>query len=293
MDLRMPVMNGVESTRKIMADSPCAILVVAAGVETNYTQVYEAMGAGALDAVNTPVLGPRGDVAGDHALLVKIDMIGKLVALRSGPLRRSPRATREMRDTAVPPLVAIGASTGGPQALADILSTLPGDLPAAIVIVQHVDAEFAAGLATWLRDRSKFPTEVAREGRTPEPGLALVAATDDHLILGPDRRLGYTPNPRRYPYRPSVDVFFRSAVQHWRRPSVAVLLTGMGKDGAAGLLELRNAGWTTIAQDAATSVVYGMPKAAAEMGAAEKVLPIGRIGRVINEAVRVTQRVKQ
>ena len=287
MDLRMPVMDGVECTRRIMAESPCAILVVTAVVADAYEQVYDAMGAGALDAVNTPVLGAGGDVDGGLALLHKLETIGKLVGRGHG--RPSPPSlARSARDTAgspLPPLVAIGASTGGPQALADLLTGLPADLPAAIVIVQHVDPDFAAGLATWLRERSRFPTELAIAGRRPQAGLALVAASNDHLILNERQRLAYTPVPRRYPYRPSVDVFFHSAAQHWPRRSVAAILTGMGKDGAAGMLALREAGWTTIAQDEATCVVYGMPRAAAELGAATRVLPIGSIARAIIEAV--------
>jgi two-component system response regulator WspF len=286
MDLRMPVMDGVECTRRIMAESPCAIIVVAAGVEANFAQVYEAMGAGALDAVNTPVLGPRGDLAGVGALLLKIETVAKLVGQRSGrPRPRLTRPPRDGSDPSLPPLVAIGASTGGPQALADVLSALPPDLPAAIVIIQHVDPEFAIGLASWLKDRSRFATENAADGRRPEASIALVAASTDHLVLGPDLRLRYTPLPRKTPYRPSVDVFFGSAAQHWTRRSIAVLLTGMGRDGAAGMLTLREAGWTTIAQDQASSVVYGMPKAAAELGAAERVLPLSRIARAIIDAV--------
>jgi two-component system response regulator WspF len=285
MDLRMPVMNGVECTRRIMAETPCAILVVAAGVDDNFSQVYEAMGAGALDAVNTPVLGRRGELQGDTALISKVETMGKLVGLRAHRPKKLSRPSRDTHNAAVPPLVAIGASTGGPQALADILAALPTDLPAAIVIVQHVNAEFAEGLAHWLKDRSRFPTEVAVAGRHPEAGLALVAASDDHLIVMPDLSLSYTPNPKRYAYRPSVDVFFHSALEHWPRPSLGVLLTGMGKDGAAGLLALREGGWKTIAQDELTSVVYGMPKAAAEMGAAERVLALPRIPRAIVEHV--------
>jgi len=285
MDLRMPVMDGVASTRTIMAESPCAILVVAAGVDENFAQVYEAMGAGALDAVNTPVLGPRGDLDGDRALLAKIETIGKLVGLRA----KAPMAKRERpgptRNPALPPMIAIGASTGGPQALSEVLAQLPRDLHAAVVIVQHVDAEFAPGLTSWLRDRSGFPTEIATTGRRPEADLALVAASNDHLVLGPDQRLAYTPLPRRHPFRPSVDVFFQSAAVHWPRPSVGVVLTGMGKDGAAGLLALRDVHWQTIAQDQASSVVYGMPKAAADLGAAKRILPLDKIGGAIVEAL--------
>ena len=287
MDLRMPVMGGVECTRRIMAEAPFAILVVTATVSGHFEQVYDAMGAGALDAVNTPVLGPKGDLQGDHALLDKLATIAKLVAARPPvgrprPPTSPPVATRH----AVPPMVAIGASTGGPQALADLLGELPRDLGAAIVIIQHVDADFAIGLASWLKDKSGFPTEVAVAGGTPKAGVALIAATNDHLILEADRRLAYTAHPRKYPYRPSVDVFFHSAALHWPRPSVAAVLTGMGRDGAAGLLALREARWRTIAQDEATSVVYGMPKAAAELEAAMEVLPLPKIARAIAHGLR-------
>jgi two-component system, chemotaxis family, response regulator WspF len=287
MDLRMPVMGGVECTRRIMADAPCAILVVTATVSGHFEAVYDAMGAGALDAVNTPVLGPKGDFEGDNAFLEKLETIAKLVAARPPASRSRISQTMSVpteRRTA-PPLIAIGASTGGPQALADVLAGMPNDLAAAIVIVQHVDAEFAKGLASWLKDKSGFPTEVALPGRTPQAGLALIAATNDHLVMDPDRRLGYTAHPRKYAYRPSVDVFFHSAAQHWPRASVGVVLTGMGRDGAAGLLALRQAGWATIAQDEETSVVYGMPKAAAEMDAASQVLPLPRIPRAILDAI--------
>jgi len=290
-DLRMPRMDGVACTRRIMTESPCAILIVAAGVEDSFAAVYEAMGAGALDAVNTPVLGPRGSLDGDRALLAKIETIGKLVGLRAGPVRpRAPRTARETSNPGLPVMVAIGASTGGPQAIAEILAELPRDLGAAIVIVQHVDAEFARGLASWLRDRAGYPTEVAVEGRAPETDLALVACSNDHLVLGDDLKLHYTAQPRRYPYRPSVDVFFQSAAQRWTRPSVAAVLTGMGKDGAAGLLALREQHWSTIAQDQASSVVWGMPRAAAELGAAGEVLPLRAIARSIARHVAHARR---
>ena len=178
-------------------------------------------------------------------------------------------------------MVAIGASTGGPQALAEVLSSLPAGLRAPVVIVQHVDVDFAAGLASWLGERSQLTVEVARPGSMLRPGVVLLAATNDHLVMTSRQTLDYTPHPRKLVHRPSVDVFFRTLAEHWRRPSVAVVLTGMGKDGADGLLALRHAGWLTLAQDRATSVVYGMPKAAAEAGAAARILPITQIGPAI------------
>ena len=185
-----------------------------------------------------------------------------------------------------PPLVAIGASTGGPKALADLLSGLPADLGAALVIVQHVDAQFARGLASWLNSQTPLNVDVAREGMKPAANTVLVASTDDHLVLGEDLALHYTPDPRDYPYRPSINAFFLSLVCHWPRRDVAVLLTGMGRDGAEGLASLRQAGWHTIAQDKKTSVVYGMPAAAVELNAAVEILPIGGIATAVRRKIR-------
>lgn len=281
MDLIMPVMDGVEATRRIMKDAPCAILVVTATVSGNTSLVFEAMGHGALDAVNTPVLGASGKLEGGEALLAKIATIGKLIGKTPGLRhRRSVPVERTLAEE-VPPLVVIGASTGGPKALADVLSRLPSGFGASIVIVQHVDVQFAPGMAAWLNDQTSLTVRTASEGCRPEVGTALLAGTNDHLILTPGRTLSYSPEPVDFPYRPSVDVFFKSVAAHWPRKGGAALLTGMGRDGAEGLLALRRAGWHTLAQDEASSVVYGMPKAAAEMGAANQILPIQEVAHVL------------
>ena len=283
MDLSMPVMDGVESTRRIMSESPCAILVVTATVDGRFTEVFDAMGAGALDAVNTPDLRRDGEAGGGAALLDKLARVALLV-VKGAPEGAEPAIGRRGGASALsrlPPMVAIGASTGGPQALAEVLSSLPASFAAPVVIVQHVDVDFAPGLASWLGERSALPVEVARAGGTLRPGVVLLAATNDHLILTSRQTLDYTPHPRKLVHRPSLDVFFRSLVENWRRPSVAAVLTGMGRDGADGLLALRHAGWYTVAQDRATSVVFGMPRAAADAGAAARVLPIKEIGPAI------------
>jgi two-component system, chemotaxis family, response regulator WspF len=279
MDLRMPVMDGVESTRKIMAQAPCPILVVTSSVDGNVAQVYDAMGAGALDAVNTPVLGAGSELSGARMLLEKIDLIGRL----QGIARPRQRSTQVPPIGVVVPLIVIGASTGGPEALSQVLGNMPADLNAAVVIVQHVNAEFAAGLAEWLSSRTGFATRPIAEGDVPKPGRALLAATDDHLILDEDRTLRYTPHPRRINFRPSVDVFFESVAENWPRPTAAALLTGMGADGAKGLLALKKAGWHTIAQDEITSIVYGMPRAAVQLGAVTEQLGLGAIGQRLTQ----------
>lgn len=279
MDLIMPVMDGVEATRRIMAATPCAILVVTVSVGANAWRVFEAMGHGALDAVDTPALGTGNPRESAAPLLAKIEILGKLAAERASggtpaPFEAPPGTPASARSTR---LIALGASAGGPAAVAKVLSGLPANLPAAVVIVQHVDEQFAAGMAEWLAHDSKLPVRVACAGETPVPGVALLAGTNDHLTLLAGGKLGYTAHPKEYVYRPSVDVFFQSVTRHWHGEAVGVLLTGMGRDGAVGLRALRNQGRLTLAQDKATSAVYGMPKAAATLDAAVEILPLDRI----------------
>jgi two-component system response regulator WspF len=278
MDLIMPGIGGAEATRQIMASAPCPILVVTATVSGNFNQVYEAMAVGALDAVNTPVLGAAGDLAGAEELLAKIATVGRLIH-RGGTAPLPPVVPASRLATDSPVLVAIGASTGGPQALIHVLSALPKHV--AVVIIQHVDPGFAPGMAVWLTERSGFPCVLAREGAALQAGVAMLAATADHLVLIDDARLHYTPHPREYRYRPSVDAFFRSVVERWEGDAIGVLLTGMGRDGAEGLLAMRRAGHATLAQDQKSCVVYGMPRAAVELKAADRVLPVTELGAVV------------
>ena len=280
MDLLMPVMDGIEATKRIMAASPCAILVVTVSVGANAWRVFEAMGHGALDAVDTPALGSGDQREGAAPLLAKIEIIGKLAGDRSGGTH-SPFSPGTVAATAAAshnPLLAIGASAGGPAALAKVLSGLPHDFPAAVVIIQHVDVQFAAGMAEWLSKDSALPVRLAVEGERPAPGVVLLAGTNDHLTLLAGGTLGYTPRPRDYVYRPSVDVFFQSVTRFWPGEAVGVLLTGMGRDGAVGLKAMRNQGRHTLTQDQASCAVYGMPKAAATLDAAVEILPLDRIG---------------
>jgi two-component system response regulator WspF len=297
MDLFMPRLDGAEATRRIMAECPCPIVVVTATVSGHLGKVYEAMGHGALDAVDTPTLAPSGELTGSSALKEKIDTIAKLTGNAPGlvpettgagrrtraPARAaSPPPAAGARPAALPfPLVLLGASTGGPNALAEVLSGLPRNWDACILIVQHVDAAFAPGLASWLSERSGHVLEPAGDGDRPAPGRRLLAATNDHMVLSAERRLRYVVEPSDLSYRPSVDLLFESAADHWPDPGIAVLLTGMGRDGAAGLLRLRRRRWHTIAQDETSSIVYGMPRAAVEIGAAAEVLPVTEIAEAI------------
>lgn len=278
LDVLLPVLDGVEATRQIMVATPCPIVVVTADVNRFPGRVFEAMGAGALDAASLSVVDRRVAPNTAAVLLAKIDTIRRLTgqpaprALADAVTSRpSPGATARDR------LVAIGASAGGPAALARILGAWPAAFPAAVVVVQHVDPHFASGLADWLGSHTKLSVQVAGPGEPPQAGAVLLAGAADHLVLTPPGRLAYTRRPGGLSFRPSVDVFFKSLAEHWRGELVAVLLTGMGRDGAAGLKLLRDAGHHTIAQDEASSAVYGMPKAAAALRAACEILPLDSI----------------
>ncbi|MFZ4748911.1 MAG: chemotaxis-specific protein-glutamate methyltransferase CheB [Phycisphaerales bacterium] len=332
MDLIMPRMNGVEATRAIMRAAPCPILVVTATVSGNAGLVYEALGAGALDAVNTPTFAAGARIVGGEELLRRIHLVAR--AERCGaqdapsaatassasnapnapnaarapsasaahgaaptPARTAPRAPHSdsrapHSDTRAPhaataarAIIAIGASTGGPRAVADVLRALPAPLPAAVLIVQHLSQPFMQGYADWLGAEIGRPVALARAGHLVAAGDTLIAGEERHLTLGPDGRLVYRDEPRAHPHRPSVDELFDSLALH-ARPGIAVLLTGMGRDGADGLLRLRRAGWHTIAQDERTSVVWGMPGAAHRLGAAVETLPIEFIAGAIKARLR-------
>ncbi len=283
MEMVMPGMNGVDASKSIAAATPCPILVVTASVAENASMVFDAMGAGALDAVETPVIEADGGVMGKEEFLIKLRRIEKLLGLAS------PRTTRiiEVEMPAVKiNLLAIGSSTGGPNAVAQVVKSLPVDFPAAVVVIQHVDEAFAGGFAEWLNTQTVLGVKVAKNGDKLKHGMIYVASTNNHLIYDGTGRLKYTDQHQEIVYRPSVDVFFNSLDKRWKGNMLAVLLTGMGKDGAAGLLRLRKKGVYTIAQDKETCAVYGMPRAAAEMGAAETIQPLDNISQVIKQQMK-------
>ncbi len=277
MDLIMPYMDGAEATRRIMSRTPCPILIVTATVGGNAAKVFEALSAGAIDAIDTPKALASQKTG--RALLLKIQGIDRQNASRE---HFADNIVSKVESTANK-LILIGASAGGPGALAEVLSALPEDFSPAVVIVQHIDQLFAPGLVEWLNGHSKLPVRLACGGDSVSAGSVLVAGSEDHLIFKNSHELGYTPDPVENPYRPSVDVFFESAARFFRGPMTGVLLTGMGRDGARGLKTLRDAGYHTIAQDQSTSVVYGMPKAAAELNAASEILPLQKIGSRLRE----------
>ena len=285
MDIIMPVMNGVDACEIITQESPCAILIVTSSISDNATLVFNAMGKGALDAVNTPVLNPEHpDYSADN-LLNKIKIIGKLISpTKSAPLTTSINTKNKKTSKNNIHLLAIGSSTGGPSALVSLLHELPSSFSSAIVIVQHIDQQFCPGLIEWINEQVALPVSMAKESEALLAGHIYISAGDNHLSLDENQCFHYSKEPSNYPYVPSVNVFFNSIAENWQGNVCGMLLTGMGKDGAEGLLALRKQGYLTIAQNKDSCAVYGMPKAAAELNAAKYILPLEEISKkLIND----------
>jgi chemotaxis response regulator CheB len=174
-------------------------------------------------------------------------------------------------------LIVFGASAGGPAALAEVLGGLPSDFPAALIVIQHIDWQFAQPLANWLDCQSRLKIRLAEPNDYAQTGVVLLAGRNAHLVFTNSGRLAYVRDPLDSVYRPSIDVFLKSTDRFWHGEIIGVLLTGIGRDGAEGLRLLRASGRHTIAQDAGSSAVYGMPKAAAELQAATEILPLNQI----------------
>ncbi len=285
MDLMMPRMDGAEATRMIRKSAPIPILVVTSSVATHFELATRAMSHGAIDVVLLPTI--KGDPGKDGlALLNRL----KNVELMFRPPDRPSTVMilPKFQDLPPPPtkaesfpLVIIGGSTGGPAAFEQILNGLGPSSRAAFVFLQHIGAEFCESFAQWLQRPGCLPLSIAKRGDRPLPGKVLLANSHEHLIMKPNGSLDYSAEPARIPFLPSLDVFMRSCALNWPGKGLAGVLTGIGRDGAKGLLSLKNSGWTTFAQNEATSVVYGMPKACADLGASEHILPIGEVARFV------------
>lgn len=264
-DLLGPHAEGVAALR----DKGCAVVALARPDAVG--AAYEAMGRGVLGLTEPPGIADDGELVGAAKFLAKVERLARLVE------SEAPPPSSAAHDGVAPPIVAIGASTGGPLALATVLGALPADFPGAVVVVQHIESEYSAGLAKWLGSYCSLPVELAVRGEAPRAGRVTVAGPGGHLVLLASGRFSVHPAPPTDLHVPGIDVLFKSLAQH-AQPGVAAILTGMGADGVAGLAALRARGWVTIAQDEASSVVYGMPRAAVESGAAEKTLPLADIG---------------
>jgi len=288
MDMMLPVMSGLAATEFIMAHCPTPILVVSASINRGELfKIYEALAAGAVDVLEKSA-GLEGDGAWERRLIAAVKLVAKirvithprarLATLTKARMPAPPVSNVPVADRACE-VVAIGASTGGPGAVLEVLRGLPAHFRLPILLVMHINEPFGTAFADWLDAQTSRPAAYARDG-TPVAavgGRIVVAPSDRHLVVR-DGCLRLTRDPERHSCRPSVDVLFESVALEYGSAAAACLLTGMGRDGALGLFQIRQAGGLTIAQDEATSVVYGMPREAAILGAATHILALGEIG---------------
>ncbi len=287
MDVHMPVMDGLDAVDSIMSSRPTPILLCSGDPERlRPDMVFEAISRGALDVVAKPELmsDQKAQEFCEHLLLLaSIPVVYRR--------RRTPRAPATPVPlppaTLAPRGVGIVGSTGGPGVLGEILAGLGRDVPVPVLVVQHLAAGFAPHLASWLRTVCPLQIRVAAHGDILQPGVVYIAPTEQHMALKSAERLEVSAErPPVRGQRPSGDVLFDSMVRHWREGAIGVILSGMGDDGAQGLLALRRAGALTLAQERDSCVVYGMPGAAVALGAATRSETPWKLGQTLHAALR-------
>lgn len=279
MDIRLPGIDGLEATRRIMSEHPTPIVVIADSVHDSTLGIaMNALKAGALSVVEKPT-GPAAasyeKIAGTIATQLYIMSQVPVIRRRDTSIRPQPRQPANLTSASFTraSIVGIGASTGGPPALAAVLGGLKPDFPAPILVVQHMGAPFMEGFASWLGGQTDLPVKLAENREIPKPGTVYVAPGDHHLEIAAGNFLKLNTEPPLASQRPAANFLFRSLARVAGPRAVGVLLTGMGDDGARGLLEMKEAGAFTIAEDETTAVVYGMPAAAVRLGGASVSLP--------------------
>jgi two-component system, chemotaxis family, protein-glutamate methylesterase/glutaminase len=302
MDMVLPGVTGLVATEHLMAHCPTPILVISAATNRGeLVSTRDALTAGAVDVLEKPS-GGEADGEWDGKLVKAVKMVARIQVITHLGLRRGPdrppvadpapsRAANSVRDYSV---VAIGASTGGPGAVASMLSGLPRSFALPVLLVLHVGESFAGSLTQWLEGVTGRPVRLAEHGRpvASAAGQVIMAPAGRHMVVQ-GGRLALTSTPPRQSCRPSVDELFESVAAQYGPRSAGCLLTGMGRDGAEGLLSIDRAGGLTIAQDEATSVVYGMPREAVLRGAVQHLLPLEQIGATLATLTGRQAEVKQ
>lgn len=291
LDIVMPRLDGVRATTEIMATAPTRILIVSSHERRgDACDSMSALAAGAVDAIEKP-RQDESDASFDERLLRAVRLVARVPVVTRRKPARQVLATPELvasepQSTLRRELLAIGASTGGPAAVVELLRALPAGFPLPILLVLHLGPSFGLAFADWLTGMSSIPAEEARDGAPLRAGHVHVCPPDRHLVLL-GGKLALTRDAERHSCRPSVDVLFESVAETFGARAIACLLTGIGRDGADGLARLRARGALTMAQDEASSVVFGMPRAAILQGAAIHVSPPAEMARVAASAARV------
>ena len=292
MDVQMPVMNGLEATREIMSTDPIPIVILSASWDPGEVeQSFKAVEAGALASFAKPSGMASTDSAESiRELVANIEALARVKLVRRCALSR-PRAkngtgadhvvnnTRQLRNTGI---VVIGVSTGGPPVLQCILAGLVKDFKFPVLIVQHISKGFTQGLVDWLGGTSVLPVTLGRHGDLLSPGQVMIAPDDHHMEVGANEQVVLTVDEPEQGLRPAVSSLFRSASAVYGQRTIAVLLTGMGTDGAREMLDIKDRGGMTIVQDEKSCVVHGMPKAAVQLNAVRHVLSPAEIANTLN-----------
>jgi len=289
MDVHMPQMSGFEATRLIMERTPRPIVMVSASLNQDEVALtFKALEAGALTMLDKPAGLDHPDYAESAQRLVATVKLMAEVKV----VRHWPRQERPLPPTPPPPalgrtlrLVAIGASTGGPQILEQILARLPENLGVPILVVQHIAPGFTSGLVKWLNERARLTVKLAEPDELVGVSIVYIAPDGAQMGITKEGRIRLTQESVGYDFCPSISYLFESVAEAYCRSAMGIILTGMGQDGAKGLLQLREARGVTIAQNEESSVIFGMPGAAIRLGAAEHVLPPGQIAERIRALV--------
>lgn len=287
MDVHMPRLDGFEATKAIMAEAPAPIVIVSSSVNVRDVETsMRALRAGALTILAKP---PGPDAPGfeeeGRRFVETVKAMADVKVVRHRVRAAAPPSGPRGAAAAPARVVAIAASTGGPAALARVLADLPPDFPAPVLVVQHISPGFVDGLASWLHAEGPLRVKVAEDGEPLAPHTVYLAPDGRHLGTDNGSRIALAAGPPLRGYRPSASRLFESVARAFGPASLALVLTGMGDDGVEGLAEVRRAGGRVVAQDRATSVVFGMPGAAAEAGLADLVIPLPAIGSTLLEAV--------
>lgn len=287
LDMALPTMSGLAVTEYVMAYCPTPILIVSSSTNRgDLFKTYDALAAGAIDVLEKPP-AYRAEDDWERTFIATVKLVSRIKTIMHPRLKLGTQRAASGRGTAGSParhegsgaveLIAIGASTGGPGAVLELLRGLPARFPLPILLVMHVGELFATAFAEWLDSNSPLRVRYATDGEpVPQPGQAivLVAPPGKHLLVEGSRLVLSDAAERNF-CRPSIDILFESLAAEPGRRVAACLMTGMGRDGASGLLALRKAGALTMAQDEASCVIYGMPREAVLLNAAEKILPLG------------------
>ncbi len=284
LDLEMPVMDGITVLPRLLIEAPCRVVMIGSPTKRSPEIMLECLNLGAVDAITKP----SGEVSldiGDYseALLERLRTAAKSrrPTKRFRVARQAPAPAATVSGGPAQVILAIGASTGGPKAVSEVITLLPPQLPCAIVVVQHMPPTFTSSFAARLGQVGAYPFIESEAGETLRMGHGYVACGGRHAVLSARSAGGFqfrtSLQPADHPHKPSVDVFFQSCAEVVGTLTVAALLTGMGDDGALGMKAIRTAGGATVAEDESSCVVFGMPARAIELGGAETVLPLPKI----------------